>query len=121
MIFRFFLNVMLKRMHVIVTYLIIALGVVHLLFTVRNFSRFTLGALWFASAGFAIIFAGFLNVVLIRGAGRDRVVRALCLTTNIMVTALFGAALYVLREPQVLIGLLLFALASLAALKRGTA
>ena len=110
---------MLKRMHVIVTYLIVALGVVHLLFTVRNFNRFTLGALWFASAGFAIIFAGFLNVVLIRGAGRDRVVRALCLTTNLMVTALFGAALYVLREPQVFIGLLLFALASLAALKRG--
>ena len=119
MIFGLLLRAMLRRIHVIVTYLIIALGVVHLLFTARNFSRLTLGALWFASAGFAIIFAGFMNVVHTRGAGRDRVVHALCLTTNITVTVLFGVALSVLREPQVFVGLLLFALASLATLKRG--
>lgn len=111
---------MLKRIHLIVTYLIIALGVTHLLFTFVNYNRFTLGALWFASAGFAIIFAGFLNVAVSRGAGRDRVVWLLCLVTNLMVTALFGVALYVLREPQVFIGMLLFAFASFAVLRRGT-
>ena len=111
---------MLKTLHRIVTYLIIALGVLHLLFTLRNYDEFTLGAVWFASAGFAIIFAGFLNVVVTRGGGRDPVIRALCLVTNLLVTLLFGAVIYVLREPQVVVGMLLFALATLATLRRET-
>lgn len=109
---------MLKTLHHIVTYLIIALGVLHLLFTFRNFDEFTLDAIWFASAGFTIIFAGFLNVAVAREAGRDRVIWALGLCTNVLVTLLFVAALYVLREPQVLVGALLFALAALATFRR---
>jgi len=45
---------MLKTIHTACAYLIIALGVLHLLFTFHDYDEFTPRALWFASAGFAI-------------------------------------------------------------------
>src|SRR4028119_2119830 len=88
---------MLNTIHTVCTYLIIALGVLHLLFTFHDYDEFTLRALWFASAGFAIIFAGFLNLISLRLAGRDALVRALCFASNLVVAALFVAALWLLR------------------------
>jgi len=107
---------MLKTLHTVCTYLIIALGVLHLLFTFHNYDEFTLRALWFASAGFAIMFAGFLNLISIRLAGRDALVRALCFISNLVVAALFVAALWLMRQPQVFVGVLLFAVAAVATL-----
>ena len=107
---------MLKTIHTICTYLIIALGVLHLLFTFHDYDEFTLRALWFASAGFAIIFAGFLNLISIRLGGRDTLARSLCFVSNLVVTALFVAALWLMRQPQVFAGVLLFAAAAVASL-----
>jgi len=107
---------MLRTIHIVCTCLIIALGVLHLLFTFHNYDEFTLGALWFASAGIAIIFAGFLNLISIRLAGRDALARSLCFVSNLVLTALFVAALWLIRQPQVFAGALLFAVASVASL-----
>jgi hypothetical protein len=107
---------MLKTIHTVCTYLIISLGVLHLLFTFHDYDEFTLRALWFASAGFAIMFAGFLNLISIRLAGRDALARALCFVSNLVVAALFVAALWLMRQPQVFIGVLLFAVAAVATL-----
>jgi len=104
----------LKTVHTVCTYLIIALGVLHLLFTFHDYDEFTLRALWFASAGVAIIFAGFLNLISIRLAGRDALARTLCFISNIVLTALFVAALWLMQQPQVFVGVLLFAVASVA-------
>ncbi|HEV2880861.1 MAG TPA: hypothetical protein VGX24_06090 [Pyrinomonadaceae bacterium] len=108
------LLLMLKTIHIVCTCLIIALGVLHLLFTFHDYDEFTLGALWFASAGVAIIFAGFLNLISIRLAGRDALARTLCFVSNLVLTALFVAALWLMRQPQVFAGALLFAVASVA-------
>ncbi|MGI9107291.1 MAG: hypothetical protein ACR2G4_13695 [Pyrinomonadaceae bacterium] len=107
---------MLKTLHTVCTYLIIALGVLHLLFTFHDYDAFTLRALWFAGAGFAVIFAGFLNLALLRVAGRDALLRALCFSANLICASLFGAALWLLRQPQVFVGILLFAFAAVASL-----
>ncbi len=107
---------MLKTIHTVCTYLIIALGVLHLLFTFHDYDAFTLRALWFASAGFAIMFAGFLNLILIRLARKEILVRALCVIANVICAGLFGAALWLLQQPQVFIGVLLFAIVTFAAL-----
>jgi hypothetical protein len=106
----------LKTVHTVCTYLIIALGALHLLFTFHDYDAFTLRALWFAGAGIAIVFAGFINLISIRLAGRDALVRTLCLISNLVVVALFVAALWLMRQPQVFAGVLLFALASIASL-----
>jgi hypothetical protein len=113
---------MLKTLHTLCTYLIIALGVLHLLFTFHDYDAFTLRALWFAGAGFAIIFAGFLNLALLRLTAGDALLRALCFSANLICASLFIAALWLMRQPQVFVGILLFAFAAVASLanKRST-
>ncbi len=98
-------------------YLLIALGVVHLLVTPLNYSTFTLGALWFGGAGLAIIFCGFLNLSLIKSVQKEKVAVRLCLVANTIMTLLFALALLRLVQPQVFVGLFLSALAAIGAFK----
>ena len=107
---------MLKTIHTVCTYLIIALGGLHLLFTFHDYDAFTLRALWFASAGFAIMFAGFLNLILIRLARKEILVRSLCVIANVICASLFGAVLWLMQQPQVFVGVLLFTVATITAL-----
>jgi len=75
--------------------------------------------MWFLSAGLAIIFAGLLNLVLLRDDGKDSFVRLLCLIADSILFLLFGAALSILEEPQVYIGLMLLAFETVAAFTLG--
>jgi hypothetical protein len=109
---------MLKTAHRILTGIIIALGVLHVLVTFHDYDSFSVRALWFASAGVAIILAGFLNVILLRDAGKDRVVWMLCLITNLIFAVMFTLALLVLPQPQVFVGAGLFIAATLFSLMR---
>lgn len=99
---------MIKRLHKIAAGLIVALGCLHIAFTFPNYDSFSLDAMWFAGAGVAILLAGFLNVILVRDRGHDPVVRLLCQITNISFAVLFGAALALMQQPQVFVGVLLF-------------
>lgn len=101
-------------LHKIVTGFIIVLGCLHIGFTPFNYSQFDMDAMWFLSAGVAIILAGFLNVAVMR-AGTDRVIRILCVLTNATFALLFGMALFRMPQPQVFIGLGLFAVAGVCA------
>jgi peptidoglycan/LPS O-acetylase OafA/YrhL len=104
----------------ICSWLIVALGCAHLLFTLHDYDQFTMRAFWFFGSGLAIVFAGFLNVALIRDGGRDHVVKLLCLITNVACALLFAAALMLMRQPQVFVGVALFAFVTVAAfLTRG--
>lgn len=107
---------LLKTIHKIITGLIIALGSLHILFTFHDYDEFSLRALWFASAGVAIILAGFLNIVLLRDVGRDKVVRLLVVLTNIIFAVMFSVALYLMQQPQVFVGIALFAFATVLSL-----
>lgn len=94
----------------------IVLGTVHQAFAFFG-GKFNLNVLWFLGSGFAIIFAGFLNVAFLRSGGKDVPVRALCVITNLTNTILFAVAYFtVLDEPQVLVGILIFALATVFSL-----
>lgn len=75
-------------------------------------------AMWFLGTGFAIILAGFLNVVVIGEAGKDKLIRILSLITNVSFALLFGVALFQLAQPQVFVGPALFGLASICAAVR---
>jgi hypothetical protein len=96
---------MMRTLHSICTYLLIALGVVHAALTPVFYGRLSPGAMWFAGSGLAMIFVGFLNVAFGRVVGRDTAVRALCYTANLL-TLVFGVLIVVVdSEPQVLFGL----------------
>ncbi len=107
---------MLQTLHKIITGLIVALGVLHLSVTFFDYDRVSIGALWFVGTGIAIVLAGFLNLVLLRDAGKDGVVRMLCAVTNIIFAVLFAAALFLLPQPQVFFGVALFVIATISSL-----
>jgi hypothetical protein len=110
----------LKAAYRICSWLIVALGCAHIIFTFHDYDRFSLGAMWFAGSGLALVFAGFLNVAHLRAGGRDPVVRALTVLTDAACALLFVAALSLMRQPQVFVGVALFALAAaFAALQKG--
>src|SRR5918999_589739 len=102
--------------HKFLSGIIIALGVLHVAVTFHDYDSFSVGALWFAGTGVAIILAGFLNVILLRDAGKDAVVRVLCLVTNLTFAVMFASALLVLPQPQVFVGAGLFIAATLLSL-----
>lgn len=106
---------MLRATHKIVTGLMIALGSLHILFTFYDYDEFSMRALWFASAGVAIILAGFLNIVLLRDTGKDKIVRLLGVLTNFIFVVMFGAVLFLMPQPQVFIGVGLFGIATILA------
>jgi hypothetical protein len=103
---------MVKTIHQSVALLITLLGVAHIAFTLHDYDDFSLDALWFAGSGLAIVFAGFLNLVLAKDAGKDRLLLTLGLITNLVCAVLFGAALSLMRQPQVFLGVLLFVFAT---------
>lgn len=110
---------MLQIAHRICAWLIVALGLIHIGFTPFNYRGLTVGALWFIGSGIALILAGFLNLILLRDAGRDRFVRLLGQIANLSFAALFMLALWLLPEPQVFVGLALFVFATVAAFLAG--
>ena len=107
---------MLKKAYTACSWLIVALGCVHLAFTFHDYDAVSMRAFYFFGSGLTIIFAGFLNVALIRDGGRDRVTRALCLIADVTCALLFAAAIAIMRQPQVFVGVALFAFAAVAAL-----
>jgi hypothetical protein len=108
----------LQAAYKICSWLIVALGGAHVLFTLHDYDEFSLRAMWFFGSGLALVFAGFLNVAHLRAAGRDALVRALTVLTNVLCALLFVAALSLMRQPQVFVGVALFAFAALAATRK---
>ena len=107
---------MLRTIHKIITGLMIALGLLHILFTFHDYDEFSMRALWFASAGVAIILAGFLNLVLLRDVGKDKLVRSLGILTNLIFVVMFGAVLFLMPQPQAFVGVALFGIAAILTL-----
>lgn len=88
--------------------LIILLGLVHIAFTFHDYDQISLEAAWFFGTGVAIVLAGFLNVAMLRDGGKDKVIWAMCLMANFVFLGMFAAAAFMLSQPQVYVGLLLF-------------
>ena len=109
---------MLRTGHKILTGIIIALGLLHVLVTFHDYDSFNIRALWFASAGVAIILAGFLNIILLRDVGKDRVVWLLCVVANLIFAVMFVLALLILPHPQVFAGAGLFIVVTLISVIR---
>jgi hypothetical protein len=97
---------LLQPLHAASACLVIVLGVLHTAQIPQVFSHgLGTGALWFGGSGLALVLLGFLNVVLAREAGRDRLVRVLCHAAN-LAGILFAALVTVTRaEPHAFVGL----------------
>ena len=92
----------------IASILIIALGLLHCSFTFRNYHGISYEAAWFLGTGVAIVLAGFLNIALLRTGARDVVIWAMALIANAFFLLGFAVASYMMRQPQVFVGAILF-------------
>lgn len=97
-----------RTVHIVASILIVGLGLLHCGFTFVNYNGLSFDAAWFIGTGFAIVLAGFLNIAMVRDGGRDTVIGAMTLITNVVFLLGFAAASYMMRQPQVFVGAALF-------------
>ena len=95
----------------ITSYLIILLGIVHIGFAFPL--QINEGTLWFVGSGFAVIFAGLLNLVAIDRGG-SRFTKVIAAIVNGFNTLMFLGALKILNQPQVYIGIAISLTATIA-------
>jgi hypothetical protein len=74
-----------------------------------------MGAMYFASAGLALMLLGFLNLALRSDTGGNRVLRILCHTANVVMTLFAIFAVVVIPEPQAYFGLAMLIIQTLTA------
>ncbi len=82
--------------------ILFALGVVHCVFTPFVYHSISLAALWFFSAGLALLFAGMLNILRAKGPVSP-LLRGFCITANAAVFAfalVFALTAGLKRNPQ---------------------
>ena len=72
-----------KTLYKISTFLILALGILHISLTPVLFRSLTQNTLWFISGGLMIVFVSFFNFILMTDSGRYRVARNLCYIANL--------------------------------------
>jgi hypothetical protein len=82
-----------KILYKVSTFLILALGIVHLCMSPVLFSGFTSAALWFVSGGVMIVFLSFFNFILMSDAGKERLVKIFCNIANLTGLVFAGAML----------------------------
>lgn len=102
-----------KTAHTIASVLIVLLGCLHIAVTFFNYHGLSFDAAWFLGTGVGIVLAGFMNIAMFRDGGQDTVIWLMALITNLFFLLSFGAASYMMREPQVFIGALLFGIATI--------
>lgn len=109
-----------KIIDYLLAWTLVALGVVHCVFTLVMHRGFSLGAVWSLGTGVALILAGLINYLRIH-SGRVAGLRTVCIVSNLLVlaTALMAAYFFVhllTRNPQVpillvaIVGELIFSL-----------
>ncbi|MDB5230119.1 MAG: hypothetical protein JWN76_924 [Chitinophagaceae bacterium] len=81
--------------------LVIFLGVIHISFAFPI--RLNTDTLWFIGSGFAIIYAGLINLAAINNTGIKSSL-LIAFISNLITAILFALSLYILNEPQVYFG-----------------
>lgn len=72
-----------RTLYKISTFLILALGILHISLTPMFFKSLTENAMWFVSGGLMMVFISFFNFILMESASGKRSIRLLCHTANV--------------------------------------
>jgi hypothetical protein len=111
----------LRTLDIVIGWLLIAFGALHLSLTRKVHPNIDINAVWFASGGLMILAIGALNLLRVAYGSVAKGVQVVSVIANIVLLALmlFIATLLPLRgNPQVLIGLILTALLTAFSLLR---
>jgi hypothetical protein len=99
-----------RRSRQVLAAIITLFGLIHISFV---FPVITLneGVLWFIGTGCMLVFSGFLNLAVVQYCAKS-LIGYLTLISNIICMSLFILSLWVMREPQVYVGIALYFIAS---------
>lgn len=100
-----------RRSRRVLAVVIILLGLIHISF-VFPVIKLNDGMLWFIGTGCMLVFNGFLNLAVVQYCAKS-LIGYLTLISNIICLGLFILSLWVMREPQVYVGIALFFVATL--------
>jgi uncharacterized membrane protein len=76
-----------RRLDPVFAWIVLALGIIHICVTPLVYSSFSQGAVWFAGAGLAGLFAGMLNLIRVRHGSAVPTLRAFSLVANVLLLA----------------------------------
>ena len=114
----------LRKLHIIVGWLLIAFGTAHISFTRSVDPNIGINAVWFASGGLLMITIGALNLLRVAYTSVAKGIYAVSVTANVVLVLLMlfiATRLPMRSNPQVLVGLILAALlTALSVLRRGS-
>ena len=79
------------RIYLVLGWALVSIGMIQTMFTPLRFKQFDEAALWFATAGLAIILTGAINLLNLGRRLKDAGVRHVCLAANLAMTAVFVA------------------------------
>ncbi len=95
-----------KAIYKVSTWILTALGILHIALTPVFYRGFTLAALWFAGTGLSILFLGLFNMAILRAAMQTAC--DLCLAANIIGFIYSVLLIILLPQPQAFLALLAF-------------
>lgn len=99
-----------RRSRRVLAVIIILFGMIHISF-VFPVIKLNDGILWFIGTGCMLVFSGFLNLAVVEYCAKS-LIGYLTLISNIICLGLFILSLWVMREPQVYMGIALFFVAT---------
>lgn len=82
---------------------IFIIGIIHIAVTPINYKSYTIEALWFASAGYTLIFLAFLNYILISIKQKQTRFFVICHAANILCTILVALILTFAFAPHIIL------------------
>lgn len=101
-----------KSSHLLLSYAIVVIGIIHIVRTPLLFDTFDVEALWFVSGGLMAIFLGLINI-LGNNFGNSRSAQAIWITAGILSCIFSALQVYVMQDwRSVLIAVIVLALTS---------
>ncbi|PEL82772.1 hypothetical protein CN609_09055 [Bacillus wiedmannii] len=85
------------------TIAILIIGIIHVAVTPMNYKLYTIETLWFASAGYTLVFLSFLNYILISIKQKQTIFFIICHTANISCTILVALILTFAFAPHIIL------------------
>lgn len=99
-----------RRSRRVLAAMIIGFGLIHVSF-VFPVVTFNANVLWFIGTGAMLVFAGFLNLAVVQYCAKS-LIGYLTLISNMICLSLFILSLWIMRGPQVYVGIALFFVAT---------
>lgn len=106
-----------RIVHKVTAYLIVSMGIIHILVTPFIFDQFTMRVMWFVAQGVMGVYLGFLNILLWRSSWQDRIGVRICQISNMIGTVFVVLYSIVDRALQSFVGIIVMLFLTVSALK----